>query len=104
MIGVRDANDVCNGGLLHGEGGWNLNTARMSASLQSLTREILEIETSANQERAAKLLAEYGSVTPPIQTALDRLAPRHGPKARVIYRVVFLRTAKLVYHTTLQGT
>jgi hypothetical protein len=80
---------IRNGGLLPGEGGWNLNTAKMFASLQSLTREILEIETSANQERAAKLLAQYGSVTPPIQAALDRLPPPHGPKARVVYRIIF---------------
>ena len=76
------------GGLLPTEGGWNIDNAKVLAALQSLTRELLEIETSADKNRAAKLLAEYGTITPPIQAVLDRLPPPGAPKPKVIYRIL----------------
>ncbi|MBV8518032.1 MAG: hypothetical protein JO197_11585 [Acidobacteria bacterium] len=76
------------GGLVARKNGWHIAPRAMLASLRTLASEVLAIETAGDRERAAKLIAEYGTVTPEIQTMLDRLPPPTPPKATVHYDIL----------------
>jgi hypothetical protein len=76
------------GGLEARDGGWRIHDRAMLRSLQSLTRELLEIETAGDRARALRLLSEYGTVTPPIQAALDRLPPPSAPPPTIRYAIL----------------
>jgi hypothetical protein len=76
------------GGIVPGKSGWTLDEKKMKTALESLTKELLELESAGDRDRAKKLLAEYGSVTPDIQTVLDKLPPPKAPKALVRYLIL----------------
>ena len=76
------------GGLTASEGRWRIDRRAMLRSLRALTRELLEVEATGDTQRGAKLLADYGTITPAIQATLDRLPPPNAPKTEVHFAIL----------------
>jgi len=76
------------GGIRASPNGWRIDKRAMMRSLRALTNELLAIEASGDEARGARLLADYGSITPLLQATLYRLPPPNAPKTEVRFAIL----------------
>jgi hypothetical protein len=78
---------IRHGGLTATAPSWHIEPRAMLRSLRGLAKELQEIEAAGDKERGAKLLAEYGALTPDISATIDRLPPPTAPKTEVRFAI-----------------
>ncbi|OVA06923.1 NUDIX hydrolase domain [Macleaya cordata] len=59
--------------VLHTDGTFYVNFAKVEGAVESLSREILTIQAKGDKAAANSLLQEYGKMTDPLRAAMDKL-------------------------------